>query len=178
MAEKPHKILKKLRKLARFSQGDIAKILGMGRPNYGQKENGKVALTANELLLVLDFLKNHISENEYLDAVTDLLGSQAQPTKNITNKLSTPSPIDPAIEILQEFLQEEGKEIAMEKAGPLIQLVRDMIAEEDHSGNEAYTLLSKLEKLSIKEYYRIFGDIKETVTELEKKQKDLKASGD
>jgi len=84
--------------------------------------------------------------------------------------------LDPAIEILQEFLEEEGQEIVMEKAGPLIQIIREMITEKTPN-HEAFTLLAKLEKLSTKEFYRIFGDIKETVNDLEKKQKDLKASG-
>lgn len=173
-----YEIIKNFRKSTGLKQEDIATFTGISRSNYGRKENGKVSFTADELFLVLDFLKNHVSEEEYLNTVADLLSSQSQASKNIETKLSIPSPIDPAIEILQEFLQEEGKEIAMEKAGPLIQLVRDMIAEEDQSKNEAYTLLSKLEKLSIKEYYRIFGDIKETVMELEQKKTNIKTSGD
>ncbi|MCK5312773.1 MAG: helix-turn-helix transcriptional regulator, partial [Desulfobacteraceae bacterium] len=135
---KLHEIIKTFRKSTGLKQEDVATFSGISRSNYGRKENGKVSFTADELFLVLDFLKNHASEEDYLNTITDLLSSQSQISKNIENKLSIPSPIDPAIEILQEFLQEEGKEIAMEKAGPLIQLVRDMITEEDHSDNEAY----------------------------------------
>jgi transcriptional regulator with XRE-family HTH domain len=174
---KVYEIIKKLRRSTGLNQVDIAEVIGKKRSNYNQKENGKTIFSANEIFLILDFLKNHISEEEYLNAITHLLGSQTQSSKNITNKLSIPSPIDPAIEILQEFLEEEGKEIAMEKAGPLIQLVRDMIAEEDHQDNEAHTLLTKLEKLSIKEYHSFLGNLKGTVMELEQKNKNSKASG-
>ena len=172
---KTHEILKKFRKSTKFSQSDLANIIKTERSNYGRKENGKVPFTADELFLVLNFLKNHITDEEYLNAVTELLSSQSNSEENKENSISLPSPLDPAIEILKEFLQEEKKEIVMEKAGPLIQLIREMIAQEENTNNETNELLNKLEKLSIKEYYRIFGDIKETVTNLQK-QKDLNAS--
>ena len=175
---KLYEIIKKYRKTTRFKQIDLADIIKTSRTNYGRKENGVVPFTAEEIFKVLDFLKNHISEEEYLNVVTELLSSQSNSEENKENTISLPSPLDPAIEILQEFLQEGKKEIVMKKAGPLIQLIREMIAQEENSNTEANELLNKLEKLSIKEYYRIFGDIKETVINLEQKQQDLTTSGD
>lgn len=171
-----HEIIKKLRKTARVIQDDLAKVLKLGRSSYSQKENGHISFSANELFSVLYFLKQYVSEDEYLNAVTELLSSQSNPTENTTSTIPLPSPVDSAIEILRKFLQEEKKEVVMEKTGPLIQLIRETLAQKEHTGNEAHTLLTKLEKLSIKEFYRIFGDIKETVTGLEQKQVEQNTS--
>ena len=198
----PFEIIKKLRKNAKLIQEDIAKVLKISRPSYTNKEKGKSAFSADELFIVLDFLKNYISDDEYLNAVTDLLGSQSKPDKDILKNISKPSPIDPAIELLQEFFQEEKKEIVMEKAGPLIQLVRELISEnnsggagnitkitaehqeliknfnDQEAGKEANEWLLKLEKLDIEEFYLAIAMIKGKVRKYEQSINQKKTGTD
>ena len=110
-----------------------------------------------------------VPTNEFIEQAKEL----DQKTKSVVDeKIDTSPPVFQPIEETDKLLQPSSTKYVSQMN------VRELIAEEEYSGNEAYTLLTKLEKLSIKEYYRIFGDIKETVMELEKKQKDLKASGD
>ncbi|MCK5541680.1 MAG: helix-turn-helix transcriptional regulator [Desulfobacterales bacterium] len=112
-----YQILKKLRVMSGFKQEDIAKIISKKRANYSQKENGKTVFSANELLLLLDFFRNHVTGDEYSNALKNLFEYDISP-QNVSNITKEHQRL---VEQFQD--QEAGKEaneglIRLEKLDP------------------------------------------------------------
>jgi hypothetical protein len=124
--------------------------------------------------------------------------------KNIESRSLNPT--DQAIEILYEVIKETGKTITPEKAQKLAKVLKAAIEEDEQpeennitdithehqklvkkfidkeAAKEFDSLLIKLEKLSVKDYYKYMGEIKGLVKHLENKGKpqedSKKASGE
>ncbi|SDU38876.1 helix-turn-helix domain-containing protein [Desulfobacula phenolica] len=149
---KTSEIIKNLRKKTSLKHKHIADVLGMSRSNYGNKENGKISFTADELFLVLEFLRKHVTEEEYLNSITDLIGSQSQAVKTEIKKSTdqqkqkTPVPMDSAIQILQEALEETGVKINEKQKQAVLKILREELAKSENKTKD-----------DIKKYLQIFG---------------------
>jgi|SaaInl7_200m_RNA_FD_contig_41_1306280_length_978_multi_5_in_0_out_0_2 transcriptional regulator with XRE-family HTH domain len=157
-------LIKKLRKSTGLNQGVIAKFLGMSRPNYGNKENGKVPFTAEEFFKVLGYLKNNIHEKIFYNELSTFLSKGA----HITSPYSKKKEIS--------FWDIEASSSVAEAAPTIEQSIhirQDILKHfiNKEKGKKAYTLLVKLERLNKREFYKYIADLEGLVEELEEKQK-------
>jgi transcriptional regulator with XRE-family HTH domain len=160
---KSFELIKKLRKSTGLNQGVIAKFLGMSRPNYGNKENGKVPFTAEEFFKVLEYLQKNTHEKIFHNEWSTFLSKGAHISSPYSKKkessfwdieenlsvAETAMPIEQGIHIHQDILKHF---INKEKA------------------KKAYILLVKLERLNKREFYKYIADLEGLVEELEEKQ--------
>ena len=159
---KPFELIKKLRKSTGLNQGVIAKFLGMSRPNYGNKENGKVPFTVEEFFKVLGYLKNNTNEKTFHNEWNTFL-----------SKAHIGSPYSKRQE--SSFWDIEANTSVAETAPTLkkgIHIRQDILKYfiNKEKAKKAYTLLVKLERLSKREFYKYIADLEGLVEELEEKQ--------
>ncbi len=81
---KPFEIIRELRKAAGLTQGQMARLMGTSRPNYGQKENGNTAFTADELFSTLASFKFLIPQEIFNEAFYMLM--KVAPDREVDGK--------------------------------------------------------------------------------------------
>jgi transcriptional regulator with XRE-family HTH domain len=159
---KSFELIKKLRKSTGLNQGVIAKFLGMSRPNYGNKENGKVPLTAEEFFKVLGYLKKSIPEKTFYNEVNSFLIKAQIITPYLKDKEISPWDTE-ATSSVSESHPAMDHEIQIHQ-----KLLKNFINKE--KGKKACILLVKLERLNKREFYKYIADLEGLVEELEEKQ--------
>lgn len=83
----PGEQIKKLRNLSGLTQAQVAKIIGIKRVSYTQKENGRSPFTINEVLLILKGLQKKIEKKEFSFWLNEFIGVEDQAlTEFIKNK--------------------------------------------------------------------------------------------
>jgi transcriptional regulator with XRE-family HTH domain len=66
--------LKTLRDEASVSQMQVAEWLGIAHPTYNRKENGKIPLTLQELVTVLENFKRFIPQSKLIPIILEIFG--------------------------------------------------------------------------------------------------------
>ena len=84
-----HEHIKKLRTASKLNQSQLAEIIGTSRSNYTHKETGKTALTADEFIKLLTFLKQHVPGDMYAQTVSELFRTDDTPVACVNE---TPPP--------------------------------------------------------------------------------------
>lgn len=184
---KAHEIIKNLRKLSGLNQEDIANVLITSRSNYTNKENGKIAFTADEILIVLKELRGNLSTETYQSAVTELLGldedwtSQGRAQEPAAPSQPLPTPIDSITKIIFNAMERSGETMSPEEVREIADMLRDYKKTHDQvtagslmdkyqdkeAGIEINELLIQLESLDIEEFHAAIGLIKGKVKRLE-----------
>ncbi len=135
---KPFEIIRDLRKTTRLKHKHIADFLNMSRSNYGNKENGKVSFSADEIFQVLKHLKPQVSEDAYLKAVMALLESQDDELENqVKTTQAAPTPINEITQIIQEVFEEEGQEMNPELVKKCFRRALDLIKTGENGTGES-----------------------------------------
>ena len=133
---KPFEKIKNLRKLAQYTQTQVAEVIGCDRSNYSHKERGTVQFNINEVLLILATLKKNVEKHDFSCWLADFLGiediafEREASQKNFSDferKQSKPISIDPAVGFLNECIREAGGEDYLndKQKHALLEIIRD-----------------------------------------------------
>lgn len=137
-------IISGLRKKTELKHKDIAEFLGMSRSNYGNKENGKISFTADEVFSILGLLSKHVSHKNYSEAVSALL-NLPEDNQLVVDKAG--QMLDKAIEKLNavETISEEQKDALLVLANGQVKACREKADEAAEKNIE--TIVSSFLKL-------------------------------